>query len=130
MRTSTHSQSSITDPKTFGKTEDDSEGHTGHALVSGLRLLKTYDGICISRVILLKDWTQSILCRQVVISDLEEPSEAYMLFDEPVPSATEVNAQVVPPGTSLSTTIAQDAPSTSASSSTSDSHLPVQHQEN
>ncbi|GKA11534.1 integrase, catalytic region, zinc finger, CCHC-type containing protein [Tanacetum coccineum] len=49
--------------------------------------------------------------------------------DEPVPSATEVNAQVVPPSTSLSTTIAQDAPSTSASSSTSDSHLPVQHQE-
>ncbi|GKF61411.1 hypothetical protein Tco_0181465 [Tanacetum coccineum] len=36
---------------------------------------------------------------------------------------------VVPPGTSLSTTIAQDAPSTSASSSTSDIHLQVQHQE-
>ncbi|GJS36193.1 retrovirus-related pol polyprotein from transposon TNT 1-94 [Tanacetum coccineum] len=49
--------------------------------------------------------------------------------NEPVPSATEFNAQVVPPGTSLSTTIAQDAPSTSASSSTSDIHLPVQHQE-
>ncbi|GJZ19262.1 putative ribonuclease H-like domain-containing protein [Tanacetum coccineum] len=49
--------------------------------------------------------------------------------NEPVPSATEINAQVVPPGTSLSTTIAQDAPSTSASSSTSDIHLPVQHQE-
>ncbi|GJY79854.1 putative ribonuclease H-like domain-containing protein [Tanacetum coccineum] len=49
--------------------------------------------------------------------------------DEPVPYATEINAQVVPPGTSLSTTIAQDAPSTSASSSTSDIHLPVQHQE-
>ncbi|GJV26387.1 retrovirus-related pol polyprotein from transposon TNT 1-94 [Tanacetum coccineum] len=49
--------------------------------------------------------------------------------DEPVPSATEVNAQVVPSSTSLSTTIAQDAPSTSASSSTSDSHLPDQHQE-
>ncbi|GKB89642.1 retrovirus-related pol polyprotein from transposon TNT 1-94 [Tanacetum coccineum] len=32
-------------------------------------------------------------------------------------------------GTSLSTTIAQDAPSTSASSSTSDIHHPVQHQE-
>ncbi|GJX12635.1 retrovirus-related pol polyprotein from transposon TNT 1-94 [Tanacetum coccineum] len=46
-----------------------------------------------------------------------------------IPSATEFNAQVVPPGTSLSTTIAQDAPSTSASSSTSDIHLPVQHQE-
>ncbi|GJV03514.1 hypothetical protein Tco_1337083 [Tanacetum coccineum] len=48
--------------------------------------------------------------------------------NEPVPSATEINAQVVPPGTSLSTTIAQDAPSTSASSSTSDMHHPVQHQ--
>ncbi|GJS71798.1 integrase, catalytic region, zinc finger, CCHC-type containing protein [Tanacetum coccineum] len=45
-----------------------------------------------------------------------------------VPSATEVNAQVVPPGTSLSTTIAQDAPSTSALSSTSDMHHPVRHQ--
>ncbi|GJS72818.1 hypothetical protein Tco_0705659 [Tanacetum coccineum] len=49
--------------------------------------------------------------------------------NEPVPSATEINAQVVPPGTSLSTTIAQDAPSTSASSSTSDMHHPVRHQE-
>ncbi|GJX23262.1 retrovirus-related pol polyprotein from transposon TNT 1-94 [Tanacetum coccineum] len=48
--------------------------------------------------------------------------------NEPVPSATAVNAQVVPPGTSLSTTIAQDAPSTSASSSTSDMHHPVRHQ--
>ncbi|GJR65447.1 retrovirus-related pol polyprotein from transposon TNT 1-94 [Tanacetum coccineum] len=37
--------------------------------------------------------------------------------------------RVVPPGTSLSTTIAQDAPSTSASSTTSDIHPPVQHQE-
>ncbi|GJZ60305.1 retrovirus-related pol polyprotein from transposon TNT 1-94 [Tanacetum coccineum] len=48
--------------------------------------------------------------------------------NEPVPSATAVNTQVVPPGTSLSTTIAQDAPSTSASSSTSDMHHPVRHQ--
>ncbi|GKB68622.1 retrovirus-related pol polyprotein from transposon TNT 1-94, partial [Tanacetum coccineum] len=39
-----------------------------------------------------------------------------------------LNAQVVPPGTSLSTTIAQDAPSTSASPSTSDMHHPVRHQ--
>ncbi|GKB76692.1 retrovirus-related pol polyprotein from transposon TNT 1-94, partial [Tanacetum coccineum] len=45
-----------------------------------------------------------------------------------IPSATEVNAQVVPPGTSLSTTITQNAPSTSASSSTSDMHHPVEHQ--
>ncbi|GJR21723.1 hypothetical protein Tco_0970250 [Tanacetum coccineum] len=50
------------------------------------------------------------------------------LSNEPVPSATAVNTQVVPPGTSLSTTIAQDAPSTSASSSTSDMHHPVRHQ--
>ncbi|GKG41966.1 hypothetical protein Tco_0473717, partial [Tanacetum coccineum] len=42
--------------------------------------------------------------------------------DEPVPSATEISAQVALPGTSLSTTIAQDAPSTSDSSSTSDIH--------
>ncbi|GJV10206.1 hypothetical protein Tco_1351747 [Tanacetum coccineum] len=49
--------------------------------------------------------------------------------DEPVPYAPKINAQVVPPGTSLSTTIAQDAPSTSALSSTSDIRLPFQHQE-
>ncbi|GKE81118.1 hypothetical protein Tco_1551118, partial [Tanacetum coccineum] len=48
--------------------------------------------------------------------------------NEPVPSATAVNTQVVPPGTPLSTTIGQDAPSTSASSSTSDMHHPAQHQ--
>ncbi|GJT02687.1 putative ribonuclease H-like domain-containing protein [Tanacetum coccineum] len=50
-------------------------------------------------------------------------------FNEPVPSATKINAQVVPPGTSLSTMIAQDEPSTSASSSTFDMHHPVRHQE-
>ncbi|GKE98018.1 hypothetical protein Tco_0021369 [Tanacetum coccineum] len=49
--------------------------------------------------------------------------------NEPVPSATEINAQVVPPGTSLSVTIAQDASSTGTSSSTSDMHHPVRHQE-
>ncbi|GJS64040.1 retrovirus-related pol polyprotein from transposon TNT 1-94 [Tanacetum coccineum] len=49
--------------------------------------------------------------------------------NEPVPSATDINAQVVPSSTSLSTTIAQDAPSTSALSSTSDMHHPVRHQE-
>ncbi|GKB41025.1 putative ribonuclease H-like domain-containing protein [Tanacetum coccineum] len=48
--------------------------------------------------------------------------------NEPVPSATAVNAQVVPPGTSLSTTIAQDTLSTTASSSTSDMNHPVRHQ--
>ncbi|GKB28381.1 hypothetical protein Tco_0867782, partial [Tanacetum coccineum] len=49
-------------------------------------------------------------------------------LNEPVPYATADNAQVVPPGTSLSTTIAQDAPSTVASSSISDMHPPVLHQ--
>ncbi|GKG22075.1 hypothetical protein Tco_0384670, partial [Tanacetum coccineum] len=49
--------------------------------------------------------------------------------NERVPSTIELNAHVVPPGTSLSTTIAQDASSTSASSSTFDIHHPVQHQE-
>ncbi|GKD18009.1 hypothetical protein Tco_1207167, partial [Tanacetum coccineum] len=49
--------------------------------------------------------------------------------NEPVPLATEITAHVVPPGTSLSTMIIHDAPSTSASSATSDSHHPVQHQE-
>ncbi|GKF27536.1 retrovirus-related pol polyprotein from transposon TNT 1-94, partial [Tanacetum coccineum] len=39
--------------------------------------------------------------------------------NDPVPSATEINAQVVPPGTSLSTTIAQDAPSTGLAQSSS-----------
>ncbi|GJY88102.1 hypothetical protein Tco_0502730, partial [Tanacetum coccineum] len=34
-------------------------------------------------------------------------------FDAPVPSATAVNAHVVPSGTSVSTTFAQDAPSSS-----------------
>ncbi|GJW07696.1 retrovirus-related pol polyprotein from transposon TNT 1-94, partial [Tanacetum coccineum] len=38
------------------------------------------------------------------------------------------NAQVIPPGTLLSTTIALDTPSTSASSSTSDMHHPARHQ--
>ncbi|GJZ42707.1 retrovirus-related pol polyprotein from transposon TNT 1-94, partial [Tanacetum coccineum] len=39
------------------------------------------------------------------------------IVDEPVPSTTAVNAHVVPPGTSVSTTFALDAPSTSFSPS-------------
>ncbi|GJX01476.1 retrovirus-related pol polyprotein from transposon TNT 1-94 [Tanacetum coccineum] len=45
--------------------------------------------------------------------------------DEPVPSATAVNAQVVLLGTSVSTTFTQDAPSTSYSSSSSGIQPPV-----
>ncbi|GJY68756.1 putative ribonuclease H-like domain-containing protein [Tanacetum coccineum] len=48
--------------------------------------------------------------------------------NEQVPSATIVNAEVVPPGTSLSTTFAQDAPSTSVSPSSLDMQPPAQHQ--
>ncbi|GKE68681.1 retrovirus-related pol polyprotein from transposon TNT 1-94 [Tanacetum coccineum] len=48
--------------------------------------------------------------------------------DAPVPSATAVNAHVVPPGTSVSTTFAQDAPSTSFSPSSSGIQpLVIQH---
>ncbi|GKD35330.1 putative ribonuclease H-like domain-containing protein [Tanacetum coccineum] len=45
--------------------------------------------------------------------------------DAPVPSATAVNAHVVPPGTSVTTTFAQDAPSTSFSPSSSGIQPPV-----
>ncbi|GKB62862.1 retrovirus-related pol polyprotein from transposon TNT 1-94 [Tanacetum coccineum] len=48
--------------------------------------------------------------------------------DEPIPSATAVNAHVVPPGTSVSTTFAQDAPSPSFSPSSSGIQpLVIQH---
>ncbi|GJY89769.1 retrovirus-related pol polyprotein from transposon TNT 1-94 [Tanacetum coccineum] len=45
--------------------------------------------------------------------------------DAPVPSATAVNAHVVPQGTSVTTTFAQDAPSTSFSPSSSGIQPPV-----
>ncbi|GJT54127.1 retrovirus-related pol polyprotein from transposon TNT 1-94 [Tanacetum coccineum] len=48
--------------------------------------------------------------------------------NEPVPSVSAVNAQVVPPGTSMSTTFAHDAPSTSISPSSSVIQSPVLHQ--
>ncbi|GJX77758.1 retrovirus-related pol polyprotein from transposon TNT 1-94 [Tanacetum coccineum] len=87
---------------------------TGHALVSGLRLSKHMTG------------------NRLAPTDKELEMLFQPMFDEHLeqsrvnePSATKFNAQVVPPGTSLSTTIAQDAPSTSASSSTSRYyHLP------
>ncbi|GKB63712.1 retrovirus-related pol polyprotein from transposon TNT 1-94, partial [Tanacetum coccineum] len=48
--------------------------------------------------------------------------------NEQVPPVTAANAQVVPPGTSLSTTFVQDAPSTSVSPSSSDMQPLVRHQ--
>ncbi|GKF70210.1 hypothetical protein Tco_0203267, partial [Tanacetum coccineum] len=65
----------------------------------------------------------------VIFDEMHQSMAPVRIINEPVPSATEINAQVAPPGTSLSTTIAQDAPSTSASSSTSDIHHLIQHQE-
>ncbi|GJR50498.1 integrase, catalytic region, zinc finger, CCHC-type containing protein [Tanacetum coccineum] len=47
--------------------------------------------------------------------------------DAPVPSTIAVNTQVVPPGTFVSTTFAQDAPSTSFSPSSSGIQHPVIH---
>ncbi|GKA26314.1 putative ribonuclease H-like domain-containing protein [Tanacetum coccineum] len=61
---------------------------------------------------------------QPMFDEYFEQSQA----NEQVPSVTAVNAQVVPPGTSLSTTFAQDAPSTSVSPSSSDMQPPVRHQ--
>ncbi|GKD02109.1 hypothetical protein Tco_1177083, partial [Tanacetum coccineum] len=46
-------------------------------------------------------------------------------IDAPVPSAIVVNAHAVPPGTSVSTIFAQDAPSTSISPSSSGIQPPV-----
>ncbi|GJW47202.1 retrovirus-related pol polyprotein from transposon TNT 1-94 [Tanacetum coccineum] len=64
---------------------------TDHPLVSGLRLFKTYDG---------ESFKAQELCGKVHRNS------------EPVPTATVVNALIVSTNTSVSTTIAQDAPST------------------
>ncbi|GJW73376.1 retrovirus-related pol polyprotein from transposon TNT 1-94 [Tanacetum coccineum] len=57
-------------------------------------------------------------CRLKTLINLQEDSE-------PVPTATVVNALIVSTNTSVSTTIAQDAPSTSHSLSSSQVHPPV-----
>ncbi|GKA25447.1 retrovirus-related pol polyprotein from transposon TNT 1-94 [Tanacetum coccineum] len=148
---------------------------TGHPLVSGLRLFKTYDGESFKaqefcrKVHRDKDVATAVYSQNRSLIHTRHNKTPYELVhdkkldltflrvfgalcyptndsedlgkfqakadigifvgvNEPVPSATEVNAQVVPPGTSLSTMIAQDAPFTSASSSTSDMHHPVRHQ--
>ncbi|GJV11686.1 retrovirus-related pol polyprotein from transposon TNT 1-94 [Tanacetum coccineum] len=75
------------------------------------------------------EMAQTMAPREMLFQPMFDEHIEQSPVDEQVPFATEVNAQVAPPGTSLSTTIAQDAPSTSASSSTSNRHLPIQHQE-
>ncbi|GJX29382.1 retrovirus-related pol polyprotein from transposon TNT 1-94 [Tanacetum coccineum] len=119
---------------------------TGHALVSGLRLFKTYDEesfkaheFCgkvhrcdLKSILRGGDFGHNLFSvGQFCDSDLDKGLQKATCFvrDIKVPFATEITAHVAPPCTSFSTTIAQDAPSTSASSSTSDIHHPVQHQE-
>ncbi|GJV14888.1 putative ribonuclease H-like domain-containing protein [Tanacetum coccineum] len=72
--------------------------------------------------IIMSPWTYSNQGLAPPIKELEmlfQPMfDDYLeqsLVNEPVPSATTINAQVVPSGTSLSTTITQNAPSTSVS---------------
>ncbi|GJR94356.1 putative ribonuclease H-like domain-containing protein [Tanacetum coccineum] len=61
----------------------------------------------------------------VTFDELHRTSNSLTRVEEPVPSATAVNAHVVPPGTSVSTTFAQDAPSTSFSPSSFGIQPPV-----
>ncbi|GKD85825.1 retrovirus-related pol polyprotein from transposon TNT 1-94, partial [Tanacetum coccineum] len=62
-----------------------------------------------------------------ISTDVDEYFEQSRV-NEKVPFTTAVNAQVFPPGTSLSTTFAQDVPSISVSPSSSDIQPLVQHQ--
>ncbi|GJY05630.1 putative ribonuclease H-like domain-containing protein [Tanacetum coccineum] len=61
----------------------------------------------------------------VTFDELHRTSNSLTRVEEPVHSATAVNAHVVPPGTSVSTTFAQDAPSTSFSPSSFGIQPPV-----
>ncbi|GKF87827.1 hypothetical protein Tco_0258704 [Tanacetum coccineum] len=73
-------------------------------------------------------YTPGLLNSGLAPTDKELEMLFQPMFDEHL-AQSRVDEHLVPPGSSLSTTIAQDAPSTSDSSSTSDIRLPVQHQE-
>ncbi|GKB85548.1 hypothetical protein Tco_0957820, partial [Tanacetum coccineum] len=115
---------------------------TDRPLVSGLRLFKTYDGESFKAQEVCEKASFFIIMAPVHISSGPEPVSMtpgqfssglipnqfeVTRVDEPVPSATTSNTQVVPPGTSVSTTFAQDARSTSYSSSSSGIQSPVIH---
>ncbi|GJR22480.1 retrovirus-related pol polyprotein from transposon TNT 1-94 [Tanacetum coccineum] len=104
---------------------------TDHPLVSGLRLFKTrFRGMNGSWL------APSPVPATTYIPPTDKDLEILfqLMFDEyfdqstdsePVPTATVVNAPIVSTNTSVSTTIAQDAPSTSHSLSSSQVHPPV-----
>ncbi|GJW51031.1 hypothetical protein Tco_0092382 [Tanacetum coccineum] len=85
----------------------------------GIRRLKPSLNFGSSMILLEKIWvhaTNYVLSTDKDLELLFQPmfDEYFEVtrVDEPIPSTTVVNAQVVPPGTSVSTTFAQDAPST------------------
>ncbi|GKA67455.1 retrovirus-related pol polyprotein from transposon TNT 1-94, partial [Tanacetum coccineum] len=101
---------------------------TDHPLVSGLRLFKTrfrgMDGswlapspIPATTYIPPTDKDLEILFQPMFDEYFDQSTDS-----EPVPTATVVNAPIVSTNTSVSTTIAQDAPSTSHSLSSSQVH--------
>ncbi|GJW38622.1 hypothetical protein Tco_0064467 [Tanacetum coccineum] len=110
--------------------------------ISGPQLFKTYDGEIVQssrtlmgkvhRSILLEGLGHNLISEgNLVILILEVAFRKHSCFDrdinysEPVPTATVVNASIVSTNTSVSTMIAQDAPSTSHSLSSSQVHPPV-----
>ncbi|GJY03171.1 retrovirus-related pol polyprotein from transposon TNT 1-94 [Tanacetum coccineum] len=104
-------------------------GRTGHALVSGLQASSKHMTWEIVQK-LMKFCGKVHRDQSIGIDQLRSYQGLWRLFmGTSAILKLPLHAHVVPPGTSLSTTIAQDAPSTSASSSTSDIHHPVQHQE-
>ncbi|GJU09154.1 retrovirus-related pol polyprotein from transposon TNT 1-94 [Tanacetum coccineum] len=104
---------------------------TDHPLVSGLRLFKTrFRGmngswlapspVPATTYIPPTDKDLEILFQPMFNEYFDQSTDG-----EPVPTATVVNAPIVSTNTSVSTTIAQDAPSTSHSLSSSQVHPPV-----
>ncbi|GKB29303.1 hypothetical protein Tco_0868704 [Tanacetum coccineum] len=120
-------------------------GGTDHPLVSGLRLFKTrfrgMNGLGPEPIMMTPGQLISGLAPSPVPATTYIPptdKDLEILFQpmfneyfdqstdgEPVPTATVVNAPIVSTNTSVSTTIAQDAPSTSHSLSSSQVHPPV-----
>ncbi|GKB02555.1 hypothetical protein Tco_0830644 [Tanacetum coccineum] len=116
---------------------------TDHPSVSGLRLFKTlFRGISGPEPIMMtpgqlnSGLAPSPIPATTYIPTTDKDTEILFqpMFDEyfdqstdsePVPTATVVNAPIVSTNTSVSTTIAQDAPSTSHSLSSSQVHPPV-----
>ncbi|GJZ83839.1 hypothetical protein Tco_0649012 [Tanacetum coccineum] len=104
---------------------------TDHPLVSGLRLFKTrFRGIngswlAPSHVPATTNIPPTDKDLEILFQPMFDEYFDQSTDSEPVPTATVVNAPIVSTNTSVSTTIAQDAPSTSHSLSSSQVHPPV-----